>query len=102
MIKDFRGSFSFSFTPDFEYVDFGSLRLDLAYLATANNPSKANLRCFFYKDSIISHDFAAFNISSLSYITANFKEFNLKGPIILGKTRYSFKCSGAKTPSTVP
>ena len=74
MIKSLRENFVFSFVPNFEFIDFGELKIDLAYLADANLINKNNLRCMFLKDSAISHDFGEFNISSLTYITATFKE----------------------------
>ena len=74
----------FSFQPNFEFIDFGSLKMDLAYLGTANTVNKNNLRCMFLKDSIISHDIAGFNMDDLTYITANFKEKNSNKPTSLG------------------
>lgn len=61
MIKNIRGSFEFSFTPSFNYIDFGTIILDLAYLASVNKGNQNNLRCMFLKNSEISHEFGDFN-----------------------------------------
>lgn len=56
----------------------------------------------FLKDNEISHDFGAFNMTDLNYITASFKEQSAFLPSSLGSPEYSFQCLGAKILSSIP
>ena len=62
------------FSSSTEILDESKFIIDLSLLSSTNSVPTDNMRCFLYKKSAISHDFALFDYSSLSNITLEHKK----------------------------